>query len=250
MRVTVVHGSQRNGNTEKTIEIVKEKLNSFGEHEFIDFYLPKDLPSFCSGCFLCLDKGNYGGEYCPHAKHTYPILEAMKSSDGIIIASPVYSLAETGQVKVFFDHFGCIFMSHRPLAEMFSKTALIISTTAGTGTKHVIKSIERSLSYWGIPKVYKCGLTLWKKSWSEMPREKQAKYRVRLESKASDFHYSMERKNKRIPLKMRILFRMFRNLMNSYPDGHQDKEYWREKGWLQEKRPWKDTLINSNIESI
>ena len=76
----------------------------------------------------------------------------MKLSDGIIIASPVYSLAESGQVKVFFDHFGCIFMSHRQLQEMFSKTSLIVSTTAGTGTKYVIKSVERSLSFWGIPK--------------------------------------------------------------------------------------------------
>lgn len=86
-------------------------------------------------------------------------------------------------------------MPHRPLQEMFSKTALVISTTAGTGTKHVIKPIERSLRYWGIPKVY-------------------------------------------IPVKTKILFRIFRKLMNSYPDGNQDKEYWRDKGWLQGKKPW------------
>lgn len=111
----------------------------------------------------------------------------MKLSDGIIIASPVYPLAESGQVKVFFDHLGCIFMSHRQLQEMFSKTSLIVSTTAGTGTKYVIKSVERSLSFWGIPK---------------------------------------------------ILFYIFKNLMNRYSDGHQDKEYWRRKGWLQGKRHW------------
>ncbi|WP_242850641.1 flavodoxin family protein [Clostridium lundense] len=145
MKISIIHGSQRNGNTEKTIEIVKEKLNSLDDNDFFDFYLPKDLPMFCCGCFKCMDKGNYGGEHCPHSKYTHPILEAMKLSDGIIVTSPVYSMAESGQVKAFLDHFACIFMCHKPLQEMFSKTAFIISTTAGAGIKYTLKPIERSL---------------------------------------------------------------------------------------------------------
>ena len=238
MKICVVHGSQRNGNTEKTIEILKVKLNLIGNNDFFDLYLPKDLPLFCCGCFQCLDKGIFGGECCPHAKYTHHILETMKLSDGIIIASPVYSLAESGQIKVFFDHFGCIFMSHRPLQEMFSKTALIVSTTAGTGTKYVIKSVERSLSFWGIPKIYKCGLTLWSKNWNEMSLKKQEKYEKCLGNKAYVFYKSLKNKKVHTPLKTKILFYIFKNLMNSYSDGHQDKEYWRRKGWLQGKRPW------------
>ena len=238
MKICVIHGSQRNGNTEKTIEILKVKLNLIGNNDFFDLYLPNDLPLFCCGCFQCLDKGSFGGECCPHAKYTHPILETMKLSDGIIIASPVYSLAESGQIKVFFDHFGCIFMSHRPLQEMFSKTALIVSTTAGTGTKYVIKSVERSLSFWGIPKIYKCGLTLWSKNWNEMSLKKQEKYEKCLGNKAYVFYKSLKNKKVHTPLKTKILFYIFKNLMNSYSDGHQDKEYWRRKGWLQGKRPW------------
>lgn len=238
LKIVIIHGSQRHGNTEKTIEIVKEKLNSFEENEFVEFYLPKDLPMFCAGCFRCFDKGSFGGEFCPHAKYTHPILNAIKLSDGIIISSPVYCLAESGQVKVFLDHFGCIFMSHRPVEEMFSKTALIISTTAGIGTKYVIKTVERSLSYWGVPKIYKCGLTLWAKNWSEMPSEKQEKYKKCLEQKAYSFYYSVKRKKVHIPIKTKVLFNVLRRLMNSYSDGHPDKEYWRKKGWLQGKRPW------------
>lgn len=209
MKITIIHGSQRNGNTEKTIERVKTKLNSIGENMFVDFYLPKDLPSFSCGCFLCLYKGDYGGEYCPHAKYTHPVLETMQSSDGIIIASPVYSLSETGQVKVFLVYFGCIFMSHRPVEEMFSKSALILSTTAGTGTRHVIKTIERSFRYWGIPKIYKCGLTLWEKNWNEMPAKKHVKYKKRLEDKAFALYKSAKLKNKYIPLKTKVMFRIF-----------------------------------------
>ncbi len=41
MKISVIHGSQRNGNTEKTIQIVKSKLNSFGNNHFFDFYFTK-----------------------------------------------------------------------------------------------------------------------------------------------------------------------------------------------------------------
>lgn len=238
MKITVVHGSQRKGNTEKTIELIKTKLNSLDSNEFVDFYLPKDLPVFCLGCFQCLDKGKVGGECCPHVKYTQPIIDTIKSSDGIVIGSPVYSLSESGQIKAFLDHFGCIFMSHRPLEEMFSKTALIISTTAGTGTRYTIKTIERSLTFWGIPKVIKCGLTLWAKNWNEMSLKKQDKYEKQIEGRTDRFYKSMKRKNVHIPIKTKILFGMFRRLMNSYEDGHQDKEYWRSKGWLHGDNPW------------
>lgn len=84
---------------------------------------------------------------------------------------------------MFLDHFGCIFMSHRPVKEMFSKTAFVISTTAGIGTRNVIKTIQKNLKYWGIPKIYKCGLTLRAKDWDDMPSKKQNKYKKILEKK-------------------------------------------------------------------
>lgn len=35
MKISVIHGSQRNGNTEKTIQIVKSKLNSLENNDFL-----------------------------------------------------------------------------------------------------------------------------------------------------------------------------------------------------------------------
>lgn len=239
MKITIIHGSNRAGNTDKTIDIVKAKLNSFEEHEFVDFYLPKDLPMFCMGCYQCFDKGDFGGEFCPHRKYTHPILEAMKSSDGIIIASPVYVLAESGQVKAFLDHFGCIFMIHRPLEEMFSKKALVISTTAGAGTKYVTNTIERSLRYWGIPKVYRYGFAMHALNWNDMPEEKRKRYEKTLDKKTYNFYNSLKSKKVYTPLKTKVLFYFIKGLINSYPDGNKDKEYWSEMGWLQGERPWR-----------
>ncbi|ETJ36346.1 hypothetical protein Q604_UNBC09386G0002, partial [human gut metagenome] len=38
MKICVIHGSQRNGNTEKTIEIIKVKLNLIGNNETFRWY--------------------------------------------------------------------------------------------------------------------------------------------------------------------------------------------------------------------
>jgi multimeric flavodoxin WrbA len=155
MEICVIHGSNRKGNTEKTIEIIKNKLNSFEEIVYSDIYLPKDLPHFCCGCFACLGTGDYAGENCPHKHYTHSIIKKMLNSDGIIIASPCYALSETGQLKTLFDHFACTYLCHRPNDEMFDKIGFVISTAAGAGTKNVIRSVKRNLLFWGIKRTIK-----------------------------------------------------------------------------------------------
>ncbi len=238
MNITIIHGSQRRGNTEKTIEIAKNRLSTYDDIKFHDLYLPKDLPLFCVGCFSCLHKGTYAGEYCPHAKYTHPILETLKISDGIIITSPVYALSESGQIKAFLDHYACIFISHKPIQEMFSKTALVISTTYGAGTNYVIKTIVRNIKFWGIAKIFKCGLNLFADNWDDMTIKNRNKNEKFLEKKIYGFYNSIKRKRYHIPLRTKILFIVFRIVMKRHPDGNKDKEYWKEKGWLDKKRPW------------
>ena len=41
-------------------------------------------------------------------------MEKILRSDGIIIRSPSYALAETAQIKALFDHFACNYICHRP----------------------------------------------------------------------------------------------------------------------------------------
>jgi len=86
------------------------------------------------------------------------------------------------------------------------------------------------LKYWGLPKVYKCGLTLWAKNWSDMPLKKQDKYEKCLKEKTNAFYSSMKSKKIHTPLKTKLLFVVFRNLMNGYSQGNPDKEYWKNKG--------------------
>ena len=54
---------------------------------FTEFFLPKDLPVFCTGCTLC-----FSGllEKCPNYQYVAPILDAIINADALIFATPHY----------------------------------------------------------------------------------------------------------------------------------------------------------------
>jgi len=233
MEICVIHGSNRKGNTDKTINIIKEELNSFEEIVYSDIYLPKDLPHFCAGCFACLRTGDYAGQNCPHKQYTHSIMEKMLRSDGIIVASPCYALAETAQIKAFLDHFACTYINHRPNEEMFYKIGFVVSTAAGAGTGRVVSTISRNLLFWGMKRIVKCRIHLWAGDWEDMSSKKRAKAEKLLQNKARQFY--MRTKNRytlNASLYSKGLRFIFKRLVNSYPDSEPDKIYWKSKGWL------------------
>lgn len=243
MNICVFHGSNRKGNTDIIINIAKDKvrkLNNDKNIDFIDFYLPRDLPDFCLGCFSCLSLGKRGGELCPHKKYTFPIADAIEKSDGIIVGCPVYALAESAQIKNLFDHFACTYMNHRLRKSNFKKCVLILTSCAGVGNKQTIKTIKNNFIFWGIPKIYSVGIKLWYANWSEMPDKRQAKCKKSIEKYAGKFAKSIGNiKEGYAPLRTRILFFIFRHLVQTYPEDQKDKIYYKENGWFGKKRPWK-----------
>ncbi len=237
MKICVIHGSPRKGNTYKAAQLFMEQLRKNGEVEFTEFFLSKDMPEFCCGCYNCFFKSE--GK-CPHSQYTQPIEQAMREADGMIFTSPVFALAESGQMKVLLDHYSYLYMSHRPMEEMFSKVAMIITTTAGAGTKNVVKPISRSLTFWGVRKIFSCRLTIFAKSWNEMNEKKQKKFSGILRSKANKFYRAAKRRKRlHTGIYTRFLFFAMKKLMSGYEDGHTDKQYWMEKGWLSgQSRPF------------
>ena len=233
MEITVIHGSNRKGNTDKTIEIIKEKLNTYEEIIYSDIYLPKDLPHFCEGCFACLSPSEYAGQNCPHKQYTHPILKKMLKSDGIIIGSPSYALAETGQIKAFLDHFACSYITHRPNEEMFDKIGFVVSTAAGAGTARVVSTISRNLLFWGIKRIVKCKINIWNDNWTKIPDKKRTNLEKLLQKKAKRF-YCLTKKRYKInkSLSHKFLLFFFKNMIKSYSDTMPDKIYWKNKGWI------------------
>ena len=69
MRVAVFHGSPKKGNTYRATKIFMDEMSKSDEVVFTEFFMPKDLPVFCSGCHLCIS-GQL--EKCPNTQSQYP----------------------------------------------------------------------------------------------------------------------------------------------------------------------------------
>jgi len=68
----------------------------------------------------------------------------MLNSDALIFTTPVFVLNINGAIKALLEHFGFMFMVHRPRLQMFGKIAYILATTAGARTKTAIKTIAEN----------------------------------------------------------------------------------------------------------
>lgn len=233
MEICVIHGSARKGNTEKTIEIIKEQLSILGNVSFSDIYLPEDLPHFCNGCTACLLSGEYGGQNCPHKQYTHIILGKLLKCDGIVFASPCYALAETAQVKALLDHLACTYVSHRPNEEMFSKIALVVSTTGWAGSGRVISTISRNLLFWGVKRILKCKITMGKENWNDLSDKKCIKIETMLKKQSKQFYHLTKNRNKISAGFLSVALRFaIKRSFSSRPDTHPDKIYWKSKGWI------------------
>lgn len=132
MKVAVVYGTMHKGSTYNIVNKIIEEMKIQTEVNVTSFSLPKDMPYFCNSCFNCLLKGE---DKCPHFTTMQPIVKVLDEVDLIILASPVYVLDVSGQMKAFLDHLAYRWMPHRPEKKMFNKIGLVVSTAAGAGIR-------------------------------------------------------------------------------------------------------------------
>ncbi len=232
MKITVIHGTEHKGST---YHIAQAFLKEFETEStsVTEFFLPKDMPAFCCGCFSCILKG---AEYCPHRQNTSPIADAIQSADLLIFTSPVYAYHVTGQMKVLLDHYCYQWMVHRPDPCMFSKVALIISTAAGAGIKSTHKDIKDSLIFWGVGNIFTYGKAVAAASWQGVNAKK--KEQIAKETKTLSVRILHRLKNTKPSLKVKMLFFAMRFMHKTSNISAIDKDYWQRMGWLNEKRPW------------
>ena len=238
MKITVIHGSPRKGNTFGAYEMVKAEMLRLGPVEFKEYFLPHDMPEFCLGCYTCFFKG---ADKCPHAAYVQPILTDLLTSDGFIFTSPIYVLSESAAMKTLLDHLAYIFIPHRPQKEMFRKKALILSTTAGAGTKAAMKTIATSLKFWGVNKIYRCGVAMHALSWDDMNRKRKARMHNKLTNTAHRFYSdtAAHRKHPVTPIQRIMFYAMAKaNKGTQEKSPTLDSAYWQNNGWLNGKTPF------------
>ncbi|MBQ9538328.1 MAG: NAD(P)H-dependent oxidoreductase [Treponema sp.] len=229
MKITIIHGQNHKGSTYHIARMVADRIGG----EIKEFFLPRDFGSFCMGCMMCF-KGSEAG--CPHHASLAPITKALLEADLIILASPVYVYHATGSMKALLDHYGYMWMVHRPEQAMFSKQGLCVATAAGAGMSSTIKDMADSLFFWGVAKRYKLGFAVAAVSWDAVSEKKK----LSIEKKAVAMADLIKRRNGRVKpgFKTKAFFGLVRMLHKKglLPG---DMDYWNKKGWDGKIRPWK-----------
>lgn len=229
MKTVIIHGQSHEGSTCHIARILAEKIGG----ETTEFFLPADFGDFCMGCIRCFFKGE---KECPHHERLAPITDAMDAADVIILASPVYVFHVTGAMKAFLDHLGFRFMAHRPEGSMFRKQGVCICTAAGAGMKSTLKDMTHSMFFWGAARIYKYGIGVAAVNWEGVGEKRKAAIEKATAKLAGKI---VRRQGKVKPgLKTRICFNVMRQFQIKMGICQRDVEYWKEKGWLDSKRPW------------
>ena len=236
MKITVVNGSMRHGSTWNCMNAVVAELKKLGDAQVTEFFLPRDMPHFCAGCFSCFLRGE---DACPHAESVQPIARAIAECDIVILTSPVYALDVSGAMKALLDHLCYQWMSHRPDARMFHKIGLTVSTTAGAGLKHTTKTLANSLNFWGVKRVYSMKTPVAAMKWAEVKPEKRAKIDLRAKKLARKIARDVSREPSiRFSPFRGFLFHLMAGMQKKNDWNPTDRNHWANQGWLEGKKPF------------
>ena len=231
MKVTIINGQDHKGSTYAIGRTLALALTD--EENITEFFLPRDLPKFCSGCNQCFLQSEI---LCPHYSFTKPITEALDSADVMIFTTPVYVYHCTGSMKAFLDHYAFRWMLHRPNEGMFHKQAVCISTAAGAGMKSACKDIKDSMFFWGVAKTYTYGVAVKATCYDDIKPELKDTINAKMESLAQTIK---RRKDKVTPsLKIKGFFKIARMLNKKDGWNPVDVTYWKSMGWDKTARPW------------
>ena len=231
MKILTIMGTPHKGNTKAITELF---LNEFKDekNEFDEIVLPNDFHEICYGCANCILKGE---DKCPHFSLVNPIMEKIEKADLIIIATPIFVMSCSSGLKALLDHLAYIWLVHRPKESMFNKVGLIITSAGGSGVKDTVKLVKNNLFYWGIPTIYSYGVTTMKMGGNYIDYKYKAKIKRQVENKSNKIKRSL--KNRKVGLKTRFFFKIF-GMTQKNGWNKTDSDYWKNKGWLDGKRPY------------
>lgn len=228
MKITVIYGTNHIGST---VLLARELIAALphGAGDVTEFFLPRDFSHYCNGCNACFSAET---PLCVQAGDALsPILDAMDAADVLILASPVYVYHVTGAMKSFLDHLGNRWIIHRPNGKMARKTAVLLTTAAGSGVKQTLGDLRDSMNWWGVGRVFaygRCVKVLTPQQMSEA-------------SKAAIKH-DMQKLARRVAAssgkpRFAVRSRYFLGKMMGGGLLPADHAYWKAQGWMNGKRP-------------
>ncbi len=125
--VTAFVGSARkNGVTYRATRRFLDDLQALGDVRSELVFLSEYDIGLCRGCKACFIRGE---EFCPLHDDRDVLIEKMTTSDGVVLASPVYSFQVSAHLKAFLDRLG--FAIHRPRFHGKAYTSIVVEGRYG-----------------------------------------------------------------------------------------------------------------------
>ena len=200
-KITVFIGSPRKQLTYKVMEEFVEDLKAFDNID-CEYVFLKDLTlANCRGCCNCFLKGE---EDCPLRDVRDLLIRTMEDSDGVVFATPNYSLNVSGIMKTFLDRLAFVF--HRP--RFFGRAFMGVVVQGIYGGKDIVNYLEKVGGAWGftVGRGF-CVTALEPSTPSEQKRISDAVLKA-----ARRFHRALTRPSLPIPSFLRLmLFRLSRS---------------------------------------
>lgn len=165
VNVTIIYGTIRKASTYNCVQLLLNNLRLTMTINVTEFFLPKDLPYFCRGCFSCSTNSE---DTCPHFNDIDYITNSLDESDLIILASPVVTCDISTHMKSLLDHLFYKSIENNTSSFMGNKIGLVMSTTAGAGLFHTTNILKRNLIFWGINNVFRFSKTLYEMNWEDV----------------------------------------------------------------------------------
>lgn len=146
-------------------------------------------------------------------------------------------------MDVLLDHLAYQWISHRPVPELFSKRAVIITQCIGAGASSAARDIKHSLSWWGISKIgVFTGKLMHDIVWDKLPEKKKTGLTRKIQRLSKQFAQIDYTKPARTNLKTKVKFfacRMIQKSVQKSGAESLDSQHWAAHGWLGKARPWR-----------
>jgi len=231
MKVLVLMGSPRKGNTFRACEEFREHLQKICPAEFEYVWLKDAHVEPCKGCLVCFSRGE---DTCPsHDDDVHGIVQKMQDADGVIFATPVYSINVSGLMKNFIDRIS--YIGHRP--RFFEKKAFFLVTAGIVGTAETLEYMKTIAWAWGFECAGTAGLI---SQFGTVPRTLAETNKNQLRDGAQHFASALLRTRRRSPGIRDVLH--FYGMRPTFAEletiSPADYQYWKSRGWLSPDANW------------
>jgi multimeric flavodoxin WrbA len=240
MKILAIMGSPHKGNTLECTQRLEKHLKALGEVEFDYLHLKEANLKPCTGCFVCFLRGE---ECCPLKDDAPTIARKLDRADGVIFASPVYSMHISYLMKQFIDRFAYNF--HRP--RYFGQYAMTLAVTGAVGQEKALKYLKEVATAWGFDCVAQLGLIAPPQNTPFQQLDIGRKDRT--EEVARRFYAAMwEKKPKKLSVSDYIAFRVMQAIYSRMKQlSPTDYAYWQKRGWLEKERTYFSDHVKGNF---